>query len=160
MMRGRRSMAIAVRRPDRSIVVENKPVKTLAETYPVFGLPVIRGVCSFIETLILGFSALMFSADQAGGLDEEEKLKPWELALTFVVSFALFVGLFIVLPNVFAVWIQKVVRSRVLVNLAEGVFRIAIFITYIVAVSRIEDIQRVFQYHGAEHKVIHAFEAG
>lgn len=160
MMRGRRSMAIAVRRPDRSIVVENKPVKTLAETYPVFGLPVIRGVCSFIGTLILGFSALMFSADQAGGLDEEEKLKPWELALTFVVSFALFVGLFIVLPNVFAVWIQKVVRSRVLVNLAEGVFRIAIFITYIVAVSRIEDIQRVFQYHGAEHKVIHAFEAG
>jgi len=160
MMRGRRSMAIAVRRPDRSIVVENKPVKTLAETYPVFGLPVIRGVCSFIETLILGFSALMFSADQAGGLDEEEKLKPWELALTFVVSFALFVGLFIVLPNVVAVWIQKAVHNRVLVNLAEGVFRIAMFIAYIVAVSRIEDIQRVFQYHGAEHKVIHTFEAG
>lgn len=160
MMRGRRSMAIAVRRPDQSIIVENKPVTTLAARYPIFGLPIIRGVSAFIETLIVGFSALMFSADQASGMDEEEQLKPWELALTLIVSFALFVGLFIVLPNVFAVWIQKTVHNRVLVNLAEGMFRIAIFITYIVVVSRIEDIQRVFQYHGAEHKVIHTYEAG
>jgi uncharacterized protein YqhQ len=160
MMRGRRSMAIAVRRPDQSIIVENKPVTTLAARYPIFGVPIIRGVSAFIETLIVGFSALMFSADQASGMDEEEQLKPWELALTLIVSFALFVGLFIVLPNVFAVWIQKTVHNRVLVNLAEGMFRIAIFITYIVVVSRIEDIQRVFQYHGAEHKVIHTYEAG
>jgi uncharacterized protein YqhQ len=159
MMRGRHSIAIAVRKPDLSIVVENKATKMLAERHPVFGLPVIRGVCAFIETLIIGFSALMFSADQASG-KEEEQLKPWELALTLIVSFALFVGLFIVLPNVVAVWIQKTVQNRVLVNLAEGMFRIAVFITYIVAVSRLEDIQRVFQYHGAEHKVIHTFEAG
>lgn len=160
MMRGRHSIAIAVRKPDLSIVVENKATKMLAERYPVFGLPIIRGVCAFIETLIIGFSALMFSADQASGTEEEEQLKPWELTLTVIVSFALFVGLFIVLPNVVAVWIQKTVHNRVLVNLAEGIFRIALFITYIVAVSRIEDIQRVFQYHGAEHKVIHTFEAG
>ena len=82
------------------------------------------------------------------------------LTLTVIVSFALFVGLFIVLPNVVAGWIQKTVQNSVLVNLAVGIFRIALFITYIVAVSRIEDIQRAFQYHGAEHKVIHTFEAG
>jgi uncharacterized protein YqhQ len=160
MMRGRQSMAIAVRRPDSSIIVENKPVGTLTARYPVLGLPIIRGVVAFIETLIIGFSALMFSADQAAGMDEEEQLKPWELALTLLVAFALFVGLFIVLPNVVAIQIQKLIHNRVLVNLTEGIFRIAIFIAYIVAVSRLEDIQRVFQYHGAEHKVIHTFEAG
>ncbi|MFY9195886.1 MAG: DUF1385 domain-containing protein [Bacillota bacterium] len=159
MMRGRRSIAIAVRKPDSSIVVQNKPIKMLAERYPILGLPVIRGVFAFIETLIIGFDALMFSADQAGAT-EEEQLKPWELTVTVIVAFALFVGLFIVLPNVVAVWVQKTVHNRVLVNLAEGVFRIALFIAYIVAVSRINDIQRVFQYHGAEHKVIHTFEAG
>ena len=153
-------MAIAVRRPDLSVVVENRNIGAPATKYPVLGLPIIRGVVAFIETLIIGLSALMFSADQAAGLDEEEQLKPWELTLTLLVSFALFVGLFIVLPNIVAIQIQKLIHNRVLVNLAEGAFRIVVFIAYIVAVSRLEDIQRVFQYHGAEHKVIHTFEAG
>lgn len=160
MMRGKNSIAIAVRKPNQSIIVDNRPIKTLASKYPVFRLPIIRGVSTFIETLLIGFRALMFSADQAGGVEEEEQLKPWELGLTLVISFALFAGLFIVLPNLVAVLIQKVVHNRILVNLAEGGFRIAVFIIYIVAVSRIQDIQRVFQYHGAEHKVIHCLESG
>ena len=101
MMRGRRSIAIAVRKPDSSIVVQNKPIKMLAERYPILGLPVIRGVFAFIETLIIGFDALMFSADQAGAT-EEEQLKPWELTETVNVAYALFVGLLIVLTNIVA----------------------------------------------------------
>ena len=138
MMRGRRSIAIAVRKPDSSIVVQNKPIKMLAERYPILGLPGKRGVFAFIETLIIGFDALMFSADQAGAT-EEEQLKPWELTVTVIVAFALFVGLFIVLPNVVAVWVQKTVHNRVLVNLGGGGFRRGWFITDFFGGFRIKD---------------------
>lgn len=160
MMRGRRSLAIAVRRPDRSVAVERQAVGTLAARYPVFRVPLIRGAVAFVETLLVGFRALLFSADQAAGEDENEKLKPWELGLTFAVSLLIFVVFFVILPNVVAVWLQRLLQSRIAVNLAEGAFRILIFVGYIMLVSRLQDIQRVFQYHGAEHKVIHSFEAG
>jgi len=160
MMRGRKAIAIAVRRPDLTVAVTRQPIGTLTAKYPALRLAFVRGVVAFIETLIVGIRALMFSADQAAGEGEEEKLKPWELTLTLLVSLAVFVALFIVLPNLVAVLLQKWLRSTVAVNLAEGVFRLVVFLGYIVAVSRLQDIQRVFQYHGAEHKVIHSFEAG
>ncbi|MEW5866702.1 MAG: DUF1385 domain-containing protein [Bacillota bacterium] len=160
MMRGRRSVAIAVRRPDQGVVVERQPIGTLATKYPILRLAFVRGAVAFIETLVIGIRALMFSADQASGENEEEKLKPWELTLTLLASLAVFVGLFIVLPNVVAAFLQRWLHNPVAVNLAEGLFRILIFLGYILVVSKLRDIHRVFQYHGAEHKVIHSFEAG
>ncbi|MDK2932039.1 MAG: hypothetical protein PWR07_2170 [Bacillota bacterium] len=160
MMRGRRSIAIAVRRPDRTVVVNRQPIGTLTAKYPALRLAFVRGVVAFFETLVVGVRALMFSADQAAGEGEDEKLKPWELTLTLLLSLAVFVALFIVLPNLVAVILQRWLASPVAVNLAEGVFRLLVFLGYIIVVSRLQDIQRVFQYHGAEHKVIHSFEAG
>ncbi|MGE5584645.1 MAG: DUF1385 domain-containing protein [Bacillota bacterium] len=161
MMRGRRSIAIAVRRPDRAVAVNRQPIGTLTAKYPVLRLAFVRGTVAFVETLVVGIRALMFSADQAAGEGEEEKLKPWELTLTLLMSLAVFVALFIVLPNLVAVLvIQRWLHTAVGVNIAEGAFRILVFLGYIVAVSRLKDIERVFQYHGAEHKVIHSFEAG
>lgn len=160
MMRGRRSVAIAVRRPDQGVVVERQSIGTLTTKYPILRLAFVRGAVAFIETLVIGIRALMFSADQASGENEEEKLKPWELTLTLLASLAVFVGLFIVLPNVVAAFLQRWLHNPVAVNLAEGLFRILIFLGYILAVSKLRDIHRVFQYHGAEHKVIHSFEAG
>ncbi|MDI7248007.1 MAG: DUF1385 domain-containing protein [Bacillota bacterium] len=161
MMRGRRSVAIAVRRPDRAVVVNRQPIGTLTAKYPVLRLAFVRGVVAFVETLVVGIRALMFSADQAAGEGEEEKLKPWELTLTLLMSLAVFVALFIVLPNLVAVLvIQRWLHTAVGVNIAEGALRILVFLGYIVVVSRLKDIERVFQYHGAEHKVIHSFEAG
>ncbi|MGE5572790.1 MAG: DUF1385 domain-containing protein [Bacteroidota bacterium] len=161
MMRGRRSIAIAVRRPDRAVAVNRQPIGTLTARYPVLRLAFVRGTVAFVETLVVGIRALMFSADQAAGEGEEEKLKPWELTLTLLMSLAVFVALFIVLPNLVAVLvIQRWLHTAVGVNIAEGAFRILVFLGYIVVVSRLKDIERVFQYHGAEHKVIHSFEAG
>ncbi|MCR4401178.1 MAG: DUF1385 domain-containing protein [Firmicutes bacterium] len=160
MMRGRRCIAIAVRRPDHSVAIHSQPIGTLATKHPTLRLAFVRGVVAFVETLVIGIRALMFSADQAVGEAEGEKLKPWELTLTLLMSLAVFIALFIVLPNLVAVLLQRWMRSTVAVNLAEGVFRLLVFLGYIVAVSRLQDIQRVFQYHGAEHKVIHSFEAG
>ncbi len=160
MMRGRRSVAVAVRKPDNSVVVERQRIGGLTARYPVLKLAFVRGVVAFVETLVIGIKALMFSADQASGLEEEERLRPWELTLTLLASLGVFVVLFVVLPNIVAALLQRWVRSVVLVNLAEGLFRIGVFLAYIVAVSRIKDIERVFQYHGAEHKVIHSYEAG
>ncbi len=160
MMRGKKSVAIAVRRPDQAVIVDTRPIGTLTERHPILRLAFVRGVIAFVETLVIGIRALMFSADQASGDNEEEKLKPWELSLTLVASLAVFVALFIVLPNVVAAVLQRWLESPIAVNLAEGAFRILIFLGYITAVSRLKDIRRVFQYHGAEHKVIHSFESG
>ncbi|NPV54575.1 MAG: DUF1385 domain-containing protein [Firmicutes bacterium] len=160
MMRGQTSIAIAVRRQDHEITVREKPIGSLTARWPFLRWPVIRGVVMLVESLVIGIQALMFSANEFAGGEGEEKLKPWELTGTIVFAMALFVGLFIVLPNLFAVAVQKLVHNVVAVNLLEGLFRIFIFLAYIFAVSRIKDIQRVFEYHGAEHKTIHTYEAG
>ena len=111
-----------------------------------------------IESLVIGMQALMFSANQIVD-EEEEEFSPLELAGTLALAVGLFVLLFIVLPNLVAVWLQGLTEGRVLLaNLVEGVLRVLIFLGYIVAISRLKDIQRVFEYHGAEHKVIHAHE--
>ena len=102
----------------------------------------------------------MYSANQVFE-DEEEELSPLELAGTLVLALGLFVVLFIVAPNLFATWLQGALAGRVvLANLAEGILRILIFLLYVLGISRIKDIQRVFEYHGAEHKVIHTYEHG
>lgn len=156
MMRGRKGISVAVRKPDGKISMYKKLMKEDKKA-PFLKLPVIRGVVNFIETLIIGMDALMFSANEATG--EEEKLTSWEVALTLLASFGLFVGLFIVLPNLLVSLVSKYIASIFLVNLVEGALRLTIFGLYLYGISYMKDIKRLFAYHGAEHKVIATYES-
>ncbi|MCL6639477.1 MAG: DUF1385 domain-containing protein, partial [Firmicutes bacterium] len=158
MMRGPDSRAVAVRRPDRSIVVDRKPVGSLTRRVPVLKWPLVRGVVVLMESLVLGIEALTYSAGQAAG--EEEELTTREIAVTVGVALGLAVLLFAVLPTAAAHLLRGIAPGSLAQNLIEGVFRIAVFLAYVAAIGRLQDIRRVFQYHGAEHKVINAYEAG
>lgn len=158
MMRGPDTRAVAVRRPDQTIIVDEKPVSSITQRVPVLKWPLVRGVVALIEALVLGIEALTYSANQATG--EEEELTTKEIVLTVGIALGLGVLLFAVLPTAAAHLLNKIAPGSLIQNLIEGVFRIVIFLVYVVAIGRLEDIRRVFQYHGAEHKVINAYEAG
>lgn len=160
MMRGRNTMAVAVRRADDQIMVIRRPVGSVQARYRVLRLPILRGVVALVESLILGVQALMFSASEFAGEDEGEKLKPWETTLAMGGALVVFVVLFVILPNLLAIGVQHLGAGPVATSAAEGVSRIAIFLAYIFGISKIKDIQRVFEYHGAEHKAIYTYEAG
>jgi uncharacterized protein YqhQ len=156
-------MAVAVRRPDGEIVVKKKGLAFFSERTPFFKLPLVRGVMVLLSALILGIEALNFSANQA--LAEEEK-EPSSLALGLTLAIALCFGilLFFLVPLFLTKWLRSgmelLSESGVLFNLVDGIIRLGIFLAYLRAISFIKDIQRVFQYHGAEHKSIFAFESG
>ncbi|RJQ27673.1 MAG: DUF1385 domain-containing protein [Peptococcaceae bacterium] len=158
MMRGPDSRAIAVRRPDQTIIVDRRPVSTPGGRISFLKWPLLRGTMALIEALVLGIEALTYSANQAVG--EEEELSVREMVLTIAVALGLAVFLFAILPVAAAHLLKNMFPNVFLQNLIEGFFRIAVFLAYLVAISRLEDIKRVFQYHGAEHKVINAYEAG
>lgn len=158
MMRGRRKVAIAVRKPDNEIIIEARPVNSITEKIPFLKWPFFRGTVMLFESLIIGVQALSFSAYQAAE-GEEEQLSPWEMGLTITVAMIMGILLFVVAPTTLARFLY-VIPSTGLINLIEGLFRISIFLIYVLAISRMRDIQRVFQYHGAEHKTINTFEAG
>jgi uncharacterized protein YqhQ len=157
MMRGRQKIAIAVRKPDNEIIIEERPVSSITQKLPFLKWPFLRGTVMLFESLIIGIQALAFSANQAAE-GEDEELSSWEMALTISIAMVLGILLFVVAPTAIARLLYGF--STVFVNIFEGIFRIGIFLLYVLAISRIKDIQRVFQYHGAEHKVINAFEAG
>jgi uncharacterized protein YqhQ len=162
MMRAPRSMAIAVRRPDGEIVVQKKEVIPLSERFPLVKLPIVRGAAALFSSLITGIKALNFSANEAlaEGEDKEE-LSSWAMAGTMAVAFGFGILLFFILPLYLTKLLTPVIgNSNIVFNLVDGVIRVAVFLIYIIVISRMNDIQRVFQYHGAEHKSIFAFEAG
>lgn len=159
MMKGRENVAIAVRKPDNSIVVEERVVKSITSKIPFLKWPFIRGVFILIETMILGMQALTYSANQAAE-SEAEELSKTEMIITILIAVVAGLLLFVVAPTTLAKFLEKLIKNSFLLNLVEGIIRIAIFFAYIVAISRMKDIQRVFQYHGAEHKVIWAYEMG
>lgn len=159
MMRGPRKMAVAVRRPDNSIVVRREEVVAWGERWRILKFPFVRGVATVIEALVLGINALMYSANQAIE-EEEERLTKGQMSLTLVVSAVLAIGLFVVLPTWLIHYLESTVRDSFGLNLLEGLLRLGILTGYIVGISLLPDIRRVLQYHGAEHKVIHAWEAG
>ncbi len=158
MMRGEDKIAVAVRKEDGEIIVDKKRVDSITDRFKFLKLPLIRGVVALIQSLVLGLKALTFSANQFS--EEEEELNFFELLSTIGVSFGLAVGLFIVLPATLIKFIQGYIDSNLALNLVEGTIKVSFFLIYIVAISQMEDIKRVFQYHGAEHKVIHNYEAG
>ncbi len=158
MMRGPASIATAVREPSGEIMVKKEKLVSIADRYPVLKKPMIRGVVALIESLVIGLKALSFSAQAAG--EEGEELSNKEIAMTMLFSLGLAILLFVVLPTYAAKYIHSAITDARLLNLFEGILRLTVFLVYIVGISLMKDIQRVFQYHGAEHKTIHAYEAG
>ena len=158
MMKGPEKMAVAVRQANGEIAVDVKPVSSIRDRYPFFKKPFLRGVVSLVESLVDGMKALSYSAQISG--EEEEKLDDKEMALTITVSVLLAVLLFVVVPTGAMRLLQDRGVGPVALNLVEGFLRLGIFLLYIGGISRQQEIQRVFQYHGAEHKTIYTYEHG
>ena len=187
MMKNREKYAVAVRKPDQEIVVETSTYEGLIKNKKIRNMPILRGVFSFIESLVLGMKTLTFSASffeeeeeeksgsrkaekRAGAkkpapTEEEQKKKEkrQENALmggTVAISIVLAVAIFMVLPYYISVFFQRFITSQTLLALLEGVIRLTIFIGYVAAISLMPDIKRVYMYHGAEHKCINCIEQG
>ncbi len=159
MMRGPDSRAVAVRRPDNTIVIDHQPVSSITASIKPLKWPMVRGVVVLLESLVMGLQALSFSANQAMA-EEEEELTTRDIVITMMIAFALAAVLFVVVPTGATHYLTRWVPGSVLQNLVEGAIRIGVFLAYVVAIARMNDIKRVFCYHGAEHKVINAYEAG
>lgn len=160
MMRGPRETAIAVRLPNGEIEVTRQEIKPWSN-HPFWKLPIIRGFAALVDSLVIGTKALMFSANRAAGEEEDgEEFTFWEMALTVVIALGFGLVLFVGLPTGSAHLLRNLLPGTVLQNLLEGGIRLIIFFIYILLISRMKDIQRVFQYHGAEHKAIYTYEAG
>ena len=158
MMRGSRTMAVAVRHPDGHVVVKTEPLNEKLYTGPISRIPFLRGLIMLWDALGLGVKALNMSADVAVG--EEGSLSGPVAWGTMIVGVGMGVALFMALPSFLAGLVAPYLPSEWLISLIEGVVRLAIIIGYIGLISLLPDIRRVFAYHGAEHKTIHAYEAG
>jgi len=156
MMRGRKHWAIAVRRPDETVHLESHEIRSVADRVRVLRWPGLRGVIALGQALSIGIRALTISANQAA--PEEERLSSRQMALSMSIALVLFLGVFIAGPAVLFRFAQHRVGSGIAVNVLEGVFRVLLFLGYLLLIGRLADIRRVFQYHGAEHKTIAAYE--
>ena len=158
MMRGAGKVATAVRVSDGHIETDVRDVNSVADRFPILKKPFLRGVVALGESLVLGLRSLSYSAKMAG--EEDEQLSDGELAGTMAIAFTLAAILFVAIPTWATRFFHTIFDSPVALNLAEGGLRLFIFLAYLLAISRMEGIYRVFQYHGAEHKTIHAYESG
>lgn len=157
MMRASETVATAVREPSGNIAIDIKPINSWAKRFPILKKPLLRGVAALFESMIIGLRALSYSAKMAGE-DESERLTNKDIAITMAFSFSLAIVLFVVIPTYSASFTST--ESSFMKNMMEGLIRILVFFLYIWGISRSKDIQRVFKYHGAEHKTIHAYENG
>lgn len=174
MMRGSMGLATAVRLSNGNIEVKKESSKSLTKKNKFFGLPIIRGFISLIESLIIGIKSLEYSASFFEDEEESEsKFDKWFektfkdkgntvlMGISLVISLTFAVLLFFILPTVLTSLVKKTITSNVLVlNIIEGIIRVVIFLAYIFFVGKLEDIKRVYQYHGAEHKTIFCYESG
>ncbi len=159
MMRGRQHMAVAVRKPNGEIVIHSEPLVSKFHKSRVLQWPFLRGIGVLVDTLLLGIRSLLFSADIALGEEDVEFSGPIAWG-TIAISFALAIGLFFVLPLAIVNLVDRYIASALVSNILEGGIRLGIFLAYVWAIGFIPDIQRVFAYHGAEHKTVNAYESG
>jgi uncharacterized protein YqhQ len=167
MMRAPHSYCVAVRKPGGEIVTEEMPLARMSEKYRIFKYPVFRGVGTLCQAMSLGFKALRFSADVAMDTGDS-KAKPreiskWALTLNVLFSLSFFIFLYKFVPLYLVTWLEKWypwLHGRIAFNIVDGTIRMAIFLCFLYLVSRLKDIRRVFEYHGAEHKVVFNFESG
>ncbi|MDQ3759457.1 MAG: DUF1385 domain-containing protein [Actinomycetota bacterium] len=161
MMRGVSTWALAVRKPDGTVEVTSEPVVSWAKRHRVLRLPVVRGVVALVESLKLGFRAMRIAANsQITSEDEIEEIGGLAWTLTVIGALVLAIGLFFVIPVGVTSLFSDQLGSAVLFWLVEGVLRVAILVGYIVAISRLGQVDRLFKFHGAEHKAISCYEAG
>jgi uncharacterized protein YqhQ len=169
MMRAPHSYCVAVRKPDGEIVTEQAPLARMSEKYKIFKYPVIRGVGTLWQAMTLGLRALRFSTNvllqdpQQAGKEPQKEVPGWAIAANLVFTFGMFIFMYKFVPLLLVTKLQKlypVLAGRVAFNLADGVIRMAIFLAFMFGISLLKDIRRVFEYHGAEHKVVFNFESG
>jgi len=156
MMRGRDDWAIAVRRQDGSIHVETHEVGSISRRFRLLQKPGLRGILALGQTLSIGVRALTISANQS--VPEEDRLTPRQIGLSMALAFVLFVAVFVVGPFLGFRLLRHHVASSLTRTLLEGVFRVGLFLGYLAVIGRAKDVRRVFEYHGAEHKTIAAYE--
>jgi uncharacterized protein YqhQ len=158
MMRGRDHWAVAVRRPDHSIHVESHDIDSIARRHPILAKPGLRGVIALGQALSIGVKALTISANQS--VEDEERLTPRQMGFSMALAFVVFIGVFVIGPYLGFRAFRGAVPSSFLRNLLEGLLRVALFLGYLFLIGQMKDIRRVFEYHGAEHKTIAAYEHG
>lgn len=164
MMRAPHSYCVAVRKPDGTLVTEESSVPRMSEKYPIFKLPVLRGLGTLGQAMALGGRALRFSANaQLAGDEKPVEISSWMMTLNVVFTLGFFIFLYKFVPLFLATRIGKSVPALsglTATNFVDGGIRIVIFLTFLFLLSRLKDIRRVFEYHGAEHKVVFNFESG
>jgi len=170
MMRAPHSYCVAVRKPDGTLVTEEQPIHRMSEKYPLLRFPILRGLGTLGQAMTLGVKALKFSANAA--LDEGQaaeagkkpvEITPWMMTLNLIFSLGVFLFLYKFVPLFLATRLGKAVpelSGRTAINFVDGGIRICIFLTFLYLLSRMKDIRRVFEYHGAEHKVVFNYESG
>lgn len=175
MMKGPKEIAIAVRTPEDEITVKKEPVEGIVQKYKLNKIPFLRGGINLIDSMVIGVKSLNYSADIAMPDEDNEEPSKFETFLEKVfgdklgdilvyfsvfVSLVISVGIFILGPTLLTGVLKNVIKSTVALNLIEGALRLTLFVIYIALISKMEDIKRVFQYHGAEHKTIYCYENG
>lgn len=174
MMKNMDRYAVSVRKPDGKIETKIEECVSFAEKHPVFKLPILRGVVNFLESMVIGMRTLNYSAafyedeeeEQEGKLEQwiekmlGEKAEKVIMGIVLLFSLAISIGLFMILPYMVSEALGGLISNPYIILLLEGLIRIAIFLGYIILISQMEDIKRVFMYHGAEHKTINCLEAG
>jgi len=172
MMRSPHSYCVAVRKADGSIVTDEKPLPRVSEKYPLFKLPLLRGLGTLGQAMWLGIKALQFStnilmqqetkpADQPA--EKPSEISPWAMAVTLAFSLGFFLFMYKFVPLLLATEIGRIypaMHGRLTINLMDGALRLLIFLGFLILLSRMKDIRRTFEYHGAEHKVVFNFESG
>jgi uncharacterized protein YqhQ len=171
MMRGREGIATAVRTSEGEIVVDKKSYTSYTKKNKFLGLPIIRGFISLIESLIIGVQTLNYSASFFEEEGEPSKLDKWItkifkeksndviMGISLVISLIISVGLFFILPTLAASVFSKMGAGSIGMNIVEGIIRVSIFLLYVYLIGKMEDIKRVYEYHGAEHKTIFCYES-
>lgn len=171
MMRGSNGIATAVRTEQGEIVVEKNIYTSYTKKNKIFGLPIIRGFISLIESLIIGVKTLNYSASFFEDEDEPSKFDKWIskifkeksndviIGVSLVISLAISIGVFFILPTIVANFFSKIGASPMGMNIVEGIIRVVLFLLYVYLIGKMEDIKRVYQYHGAEHKTIFCYES-
>lgn len=173
MMKNKETVAVAVRKPDGDIDITKKKLNPISNKLKFLGLPFFRGSVALIEAMIVGTKALMYSAKfyeeddyEPGKFDKflervfKDKAEDVIIYISVFISLIISIGIFILGPTLVTNFLKSKVTSSIGLNLVEGVIRVAIFLVYISMVSKLKDIRRVFEYHGAEHKSIHCYEHG
>jgi uncharacterized protein YqhQ len=157
MMRGAEHWAVAVRRPSGEIHLESHHIDSVVKRVPILGKPFLRGIIVLGQSLAIGMKALQVGAKESSG--EDEQLSSAQMGASLAIAMTLFIVIFILGPTVLFSWVQhRVGGGGILTNVLEGLFRVGIFVAYLFLIGRTKEIHRVFEYHGAEHKTIAAFE--